>query len=157
MDVYQQIGDDKKALHYARLYLDEIKKLESNKAKADELMDVLNIKQSNEKAQKIINSRNNWLIFISLIGIILIVVLFVLVKTYKFKAKQKQAYYKQIIQSMKEQIELKDMQLSIEETEENPEKSKYLTDIKEFERIQKKLMKLEKTKSFSIRILNCLI
>lgn len=144
MDAYLQKKDDKNALHYARMYLEEIKKLESNKEKTHKVMDFLNIKESNEKAKKIIELKNNWVIFLVLVCIFTVIV--VMVRIYKFDAKQKQ--YRHIIQSLEEEVQLKDDQLLVEIIEENPEKSKYLTDIGEFEKIQKKLLRLESKKEF---------
>lgn len=148
MDAYQQKGEDKKALHYARLYLNEIKKLESSKEKAHDVMSLFNMEESNKKAQQIINSKNNWMIFLLIMGIFLIIIIGVFICIYYLRTNKKRATSLQIIESMEKQIELKNVELSLKTTEENTEKSKYLTDIKGFEQMQKKLLKIEKNKEF---------
>lgn len=148
MNVYQQKGNDKKALHYANLYLDEIKKLDLSKIKGNEMMNALSIQESTQKAQEIIKSKNNWLTILLLTGAVLIIAIIVIVLIYQFRTKSKQEHYKGIIQSMKAQIELTDAPPTPEITAESPVKSKYLTDANEFERIQKKLLKLEKNNEF---------
>jgi len=128
------------------MYLGEIKKLESNKEKTLQVMDFLNTREANEKASKIIELKNYRTIFLILVCISILIVIVVIVITYKVEAKQK--HYRQIIQSLKEEVQLNDIQLSVEIIEEDFEKSKYLTDIREFEKIQKKLLRLESKKEF---------
>ncbi|MCI3938799.1 helix-turn-helix domain-containing protein [Chryseobacterium aahli] len=147
MDAYQQKGDDNKALHYAKLYLNEIKKLESSKEKAHEVMSLFNIKESNEKAQQIINSKNRWLIFLFITGIVLSIIIGA-IYIHHLQTSKKNASSMQIITSVEEQTELKDIALSLKLTKENSEKSKYLTDNKGFEQMQKKLLRMENSKEF---------
>lgn len=148
MNAYQQKGNDKKALHYAKLYLEETKKLDLSKIKGNEMMNALSIQESTQKAQEIIQSKNNWLTILLLAGLVLMVAIVVIIFIYQWRAKSKQEHYKEIIQSMKTQMELSYVQPVSEIAEENPGKSKYLTDVNEFERIQKKLLKLEKNEEF---------
>lgn len=148
MNAYQQKGNDKKALHYAKLYLEEIKKLDLSKIKGNEMMNALSIQESTQKAQEIIKSKNSWLTILLLAGIALIIAMVAIIFTYQWRTKSKQEHYKGIIQSMKAQIELASVPPASEMAEENPGKSKYLTDVTEFERIQKKLLRLEKNEEF---------
>lgn len=147
MDAYQQKGNDKNALNYAKLYMNEIKKIEHNKAKANEVMNIINIQETNKKAQKIISSKNKWVLFLSFFIFFSIILMFIIIRIYKLQIYKKQEDYRTMIRSMKEQIEF--THISVPEKEETSSKrSKYLTDIKEFERIQKKLISLEKNKEF---------
>ncbi len=148
MNAYQQKGNDKKALHYAKLYLEEIKELDLSKIKGNEMMNALSIQESTQKAEEIIQSKNSWLTILLLIGIVLMVAIVAIIFIYQWRSKSKQEHYKEIIQSMKKQMESSPVQPAVEVAEENPGKSKYLIDVNEFERIQKKLLKLEKNEEF---------
>ncbi|UFH30654.1 helix-turn-helix domain-containing protein [Chryseobacterium sp. C-71] len=148
MDAYQQKGEDKKALYYARLYLNEIQKLESNKEKAHEVMSLFNIEESNEKAQQIINSRKNWMVFLFIAGLVLIFIIYAIIRIYNLDLIKKLVSNKKIIKSLEEQIEIRKIEFNLKIVEEPQQKSKYLTDIEGFEEIQEKLLKIERNKEF---------
>lgn len=149
MDAYQKIGNSEKALQYAQLYMGEIKNLEANKVKTLEAMNVLNIKESNERAEKIINSKNNWVIFLCFLGLILLIGGFLVFRNFKKQKHQDQSNHQEIIKTMEERFE-QQANLSSKEivADEKTERSKYVTDVKEFEQISIKLQKLEKSKKF---------
>lgn len=85
MDAYQQKGNDKKALEYAKLYLENIQKIAQNKIKARDVMNIMNIDESTEKANEILNPKSNWALFLGGFGVLaLSVFLF-----FKFKPKKK--------------------------------------------------------------------
>lgn len=147
IDAYQQKGDDKKALYFSQLYLNEIKKLELSKVKALEEMNLLNIRESNEKAERIIHTKNNWVISLLITSIVLVIIVFIVIWVYKFKIKKKHTETQLALESVKEQIEIVEVDQN-QKKEENLEKSKYLTDVNGFIEIQKKLLKLEHKKEF---------
>jgi len=148
IDAYQQKGDDGKALYFSKLYLNEIKKLELSKLKALEEMNLLNIRESNEKAQHIIDTKDNWVITLFIASVILIVIIFLIICIYVLKIKNKLKKNQFVTELAEEKIEIEDIVKNLEIKEENVEKSKYLTDINGFIEIEKKLLKLENKKEF---------
>ncbi|MGD1318750.1 helix-turn-helix domain-containing protein [Chryseobacterium sp. 2R14A] len=127
--------------------MNEIKKLELSKVKALEEMNLLNIQESNEKAERIINTKNNWVISLLITSIVLIIIVFIVIWVYKFKIKKKHAESKLALESVKKRSEIIEADQN-QKKEENLEKSKYLTDVNGFIEIQKKLLKLEHKKEF---------
>jgi|GEM_PF-627564 len=148
MDAYQQKGDDGKALHFAKMYLNEIKKSELSKVRALEEMNLLNVRESNAKAQQIIDSKNNWLLSLFIVFMVLTVIIFTVIRVYNFKLKNKLAENKSGIKSFEKPIDRVNSYVHEESNQKLLVKSKYLTDINGFNEIQKKLLKLEHKNEF---------
>ncbi|HEX8575210.1 MAG TPA: AraC family transcriptional regulator [Flavobacterium sp.] len=148
MDAYQQKGNNEKALWFAKRYLMEIKKIESDKIKAKTISNVLDIQEIKEKAQKIIDSRNYWITILILLGSCLILTLFILVRVNKLKTKKRQEQHKEIIGLLKKEIASNENQRPIKTPEGHHEKMKFLKDFAECKQILEKFLEIEKNKEY---------
>lgn len=140
MEVYQLKGNDKKALHYAKLYLDKMKTLDKNKVNAIEAMNILNIEDSNQKAQDIIESKNYWVFALVVTGIILAVLIFFIIRKQKSNTIKTQSEHRKLVDSLEEQMLYK--------KEEVYEKSKFVYDEAMMAQLEKKFIEFEKSKDF---------
>lgn len=148
MDVYQQKGNSEKALQHAKLYLENIQKIDQNKINAREYTNIINIDESNEKAQKIIESKNNWMRFLSILGVILIGVILFIIWFYKVKHQRNQTLSIQTIQSMKEERKLKDNLLFPREGDVQMQKPKTIINDEAITQLKRKMAEIEKNNEF---------
>lgn len=148
MDAYQQKGANEKALLYAKLYLNEIKKIESDKIKAQAIANVLDIQEINEKAQKIIDSRNYWITILISLGIFLILTLFIFIRVNKLKTKERQEDHKEITSVLMKQIESNENEKHIKTVEDNQEKMKFLEDFTVCKQVLENFLEIEKNKEY---------
>ena len=137
MDAFQQLGEDRKALEYANLYLKEIQIVETQKIIARDAQSLLNIEESNEKALKIVEKRDKNIKEVAFLTIG--ITLFVGTGIWIYRRIRKR--------NETSQVEFIEDDFQTENVDKNNlDKTKPILDTEEFENLQEKLLKFENNK-----------